>query len=147
MLMLHEIKRPIRGYLQTRYSDADLVAALAHARDGKLSFFSCCCVAGVPTAPHALQEVSSECVSAFPDNHIPLYDDFAEAVSDAYSALGEDDDQRRRRLIPMLQAELRRRERTDGRISGVSDSLVSHGRARVSEAPSVQWVATCNHLV
>ena len=38
-----EAKVIVRNYLQTAYTDRDLVRALDHARAGKLAFRSCCC--------------------------------------------------------------------------------------------------------
>ena len=48
------LKRPDEG---GAYTDEKLAALLAPAEDGKLSYVSCCCLIGVPTAGHALRGV------------------------------------------------------------------------------------------
>lgn len=45
----------IKKYLRSAYSDERLAMLLAHCEDGKLSYWSCCCFIGIPTANHALE--------------------------------------------------------------------------------------------
>lgn len=105
--------KAIRAYLQKYYTDQMLADTLAHAQDGKLSYASCCCLVGIPTAPHALQgnnwfDVRQD------DNHEKwaiLH--FPEAIHAAteFFELSCDDQIRRERLIPVLLEEISRRER------------------------------------
>lgn len=90
------------------YTDEKLAALLAHAEDGKLSFWSCCCFAGVPTANHALQGKAphiSENYKRFHSNNPRWL-----AMSGAYCALGSDDSEMRAKLIPLIKFEMARRE-------------------------------------
>ncbi|MCI0526562.1 MAG: hypothetical protein L0Y56_03795, partial [Nitrospira sp.] len=52
---IKHLKAPLRAYMQQHYSDEKLAALLAHARDGKLAYHSCCCFIGIATADHALR--------------------------------------------------------------------------------------------
>lgn len=110
MRLMQERKAPIRAFMQTHYTDERLAALLAHAKDGKLSYWSCCCFLGAANAPHPLQTedhfyLSQHCMEAFKlsgggDAHF------------AYASLGSDGDSGRRRiLIPMIRAEMKRREK------------------------------------
>jgi len=81
---------------------------LAHARAGKLAFNSCCCFIGCFTADHPLQAWS---------NNFDVHYHYARKLPGALGAeqafleIGRNDDElRRRRIIPILRAELRRRE-------------------------------------
>jgi hypothetical protein len=99
------------------YADENLAALLAHAEEGRLSFVSCCCLTGIPTADHALV-----------GKQIPVGDHFEEALrvlpnageANAAFALFFDDPtptgegwdaQRRAKLIPLIKAEFERRAR------------------------------------
>ncbi len=105
--------------MQAHYSDEKLAALLAHARDGKLEYHSCCCFIGVTTATHALGM-----------GGLYSHSHYLEALKlsggceadNAYCYLHMDrfpsdevrrriDEVRRRILIPMILAEFRRRER------------------------------------
>lgn len=46
--------RPIMAFMRQHYTDERLAMLRAHAEDGKLAFFSCCCFIGVATADHPL---------------------------------------------------------------------------------------------
>lgn len=115
---LKEAKQGIRAFWPN-YSDERLAWLLAHARSGNLSFYSCCCFIGVATADHALRSsgephTGSEHLSVA---HAMLAADDAETafctLAARFSSCGgnSDDEQRRRRIIPMIKAEMRRRER------------------------------------
>lgn len=45
----------ISEFMQKHYTDERLSWLLAHAESGALSFWSCCCFIGIPTADHALR--------------------------------------------------------------------------------------------
>ena len=60
------LRRPEDG---GAYTDHQLAALLAHAEDGKLVHYSCCCLIGIPTADHALK-----------GRHRPLGAHFVEAL-------------------------------------------------------------------
>lgn len=110
----------VRNYLQTAYSDKNLAQILDHARAGKLAYYSCCCFAGIPTADHASGELYETFTMghSVSDGNSISYDITA---SCAYYYLGRDkyhdlysrenDPLRRRTIIPMILAEIRRRER------------------------------------
>lgn len=114
-------KRAIRQYLQSAYSDERLVWLLAHARNGKLVYQSCCCLIGTATSDHALQGTAD--VNQPAAAHYQLAKRFigAREAEQAYWELGyrgqsrfllSSDEIRRRRLIPMILSEVRRRART-----------------------------------
>jgi hypothetical protein len=102
-------KRAIRAYF-VNYTDQNLADALCFARDGGLSYYSCCCLVGLPTAAHPLKGASQY----YPDcGHFlaALRLIGAEKAHDAFSELGRDDAARRRILIPMIRTEMWRRAR------------------------------------
>ena len=97
--------------MKTSYSDERLAMLLAHAQEGRLQHHSCCCFAGIPSVTHSL--VAGWC--AHPEKD-PEYDI---SVSYAYNRLAytnglieNDDEVRRRLIIPMIRAEIKRRDRT-----------------------------------
>lgn len=118
----------ISDFLRTSYSDEQLAALLAHAEDGKLAFDSCCCLIGIPTADHALQGRTSA-FENYLDGHYHLAKyGVADAdktkhmepllgialVENAFlklAPLHTDDDIRNAKLIPLIRAEIERRER------------------------------------
>jgi hypothetical protein len=115
---LRQCKRAIRQFLQTAYTDERLAWLLAHARNGKLAYRSCCCFVGVVTAPHALRTATKMFESVHPHYLSAKALAGAPQAERAYCALGylentsfsvPRDDLRRRRLIPMVLTEMRRR--------------------------------------
>jgi len=115
----------LTGFMQTHYSDEKLAALLAHAEDGKLSFHSCCCFVGIPTANHALRGslVNEELGDTSHYNELVESPDRA-AVEIAYYSLAAGawndperdayfaerrDTERRAKLIPLIKAEMNRR--------------------------------------
>lgn len=105
--------------MQAHYSDQQLASLLAHARDGKLAFDSCCCFIGQPTADHALRSDFRVCDEGSPHYmaaksllgantaelaYMFLSGEFTEDIHEASL-----DAKRRRILIPMVLAEMRRR--------------------------------------
>jgi hypothetical protein len=111
---LKENKQIIRTFIRQHYTDERLAMLLAHAQSGKLAYFSCCCFIGIPTADHALQ-TEGDYVGV---PHYRKAKELAGAINAeyAYCALGpglaepEANSQRIRRLIPILKAEIRRRD-------------------------------------
>lgn len=128
---LKEAKQAIRAFLPN-YTDEGLAALLAHAQNGKLAFKSCCCLIGCATATGKLQP---EYFSAGwqGENHASHLDDakrlpMAEKAEAAFNSIGRAtltmvevlseldktldlNPIRRRRVIPIIKAELRRRDR------------------------------------
>jgi hypothetical protein len=99
------------------YSDASLIALLGHAESGKLSYFSCCCFAGIPTARHPLQGEIRErfaIMEGLQEGH----EDRAFPncrwldASHAFLELGATDEARRAGLIPLVKAEIMGRAAT-----------------------------------
>lgn len=110
-------KRDMRAFIQTQYSDERLAMLLAHARDGKLAYFSCCCLIGIVTTRHPLrgrqQTVGAEdgCNQHRITHFQQAYSlPYAEKAHCAY-AYYENDIIRRRVLIPIIRAEMWRREK------------------------------------
>lgn len=111
----------ISEFLRTAYTDEKLAALLAHAEDGKLSWHSCCCLRGIPTANHALRGMNVEGAAYLPENHgdpivkSPLYTKADTAYFNLAGPLGWTDTRtadahRRTKLIPLIKAEMKRRE-------------------------------------
>lgn len=92
------------------YTDERLAALLAHAEDGKLKFFSCCCFAGIPSAQHALQGNVPHISDALAEGH-PQYLTYPfDDMSYAFCDLARTDDERTAKLVPLIRAEMARRE-------------------------------------
>jgi hypothetical protein len=114
----------IVNFLQNHYSDEKLAALLAHAEDGKLSMWSCCCFVGIPTARHALNGELGEGVLR--GTHL----DAGRKLSGAYKAeteffnLGNDRD-RRAKLIPLIREEIARREQIRARVGQFEEEPVA----------------------
>lgn len=120
---LRKNKTIIREFLGRAYIDSDIAAVLDHARAGLFSYTSCCCLAGFPTRQHAPQAIGGfkkEDGEATYHDYYPGIGAVYAAI--AYSWLGErdlghannggidaEDALRRRIIVPMLMAEIRRR--------------------------------------
>lgn len=122
--------------MRLHYSDQQLAALLAHARDGKLAYQSCCCFISIPTADHALRsELNFGKVIGTGHYQIAMELSGANSAEAAFLYLGEhvvihddwksDDKVRRRILIPMVLAEMRRRERSRAYVIGVDAAVGS----------------------
>jgi hypothetical protein len=103
-------KAAIRAFF-VHYTDERLAMLLAHAQEGKLRHESCCCFAMAHTVTHGL--IEGYCDD--PGTCGP-YDSYQFEASWNFNRLAKssDDDadaKRRRILIPMIRAELRRRDR------------------------------------
>jgi hypothetical protein len=130
---MNKYKKSIRAFMQAHYTDERLAQLLCHARDGKLVFWSCCCFIGIPTADHAI----GSC-----EEHPGLVEHYKlartlrganEAERAFMNLMGQqrwidEGNSRRRLLIPMIRAEMKRREKlrdaiaeSDARIEVVTD--------------------------
>ena len=119
---LKQSKRAIRIFLRTAYTDERLTWLLAHAQNGDLSYQSCCCLVGVATANHPLRsQTSARKISGASHYAVARLFLGAREAEWAFFRLGfigrtwrlTCDDLRRRRLIPMLRAEISRRSRPE----------------------------------
>lgn len=113
---IREVKKPIRAFMQTHYTDERLAQLLCHTRDGKLSYWSCCCFIGIANSNHALQVNLFETEKAGVETgHYLLSRKLqgAHEAESAYNMVGlfdaDSDGTRRRILIPMIRAEMKRR--------------------------------------
>lgn len=132
---LKQCKRAIRVFLRTAYTNERLAWLAAHARSGRLVYYSCCCLVGVSTAAHPLTGKISP-VELRGSGHYALARTLfgAPEAEKAFYDLGligkrrrlSSDELRRRRLIPMVLAEQHRRSRV---------------RARALEQPTGPWVS------
>lgn len=114
-----EQRKVVRAFMQQHYTDGMLAALLAHMRDGKFSFFSCCCFIGIPTADHPLQ--SRSMYGAAQHYHRAHRLRGASQAEDALAKVAEannDDETMGQRdarvytfLLPIVRAEMRRRDR------------------------------------
>jgi hypothetical protein len=109
----------ISDFIQKHYTDERLAWLLAHAESGQLAFVSCCCLIGIATADHALRGLGES--TGIPHYETATLLKGADAAEGAYCELGIDwfdteadaeaqDALRRKRLIPLVQAEMSRRE-------------------------------------
>lgn len=125
----------LSDFMQKHYTDERLAALLAHAEDGKLSYMSCCCLIGVATADHALQGRGD--MNGVEDEFGLDHYDRAELLPNAIEAedaylnlapdgtkVGKADQARRAKLIPLIRAEITRREAE--RNSELSEAELAH---------------------
>lgn len=114
-------KQILRQFMRDHYNDERLAMLLAHAQEGKLRYDSCCCFIGIPTSDHALLSGYGNTVGGA--NHYfvgkALTGAFFAEVAFCQMGRGmecstheERDAMRRRILIPMIHAEMRRRDKT-----------------------------------
>lgn len=123
MTKTQELKQPIRQWLAL-FPEQRLVDLLAHAQDGKLSFYSCCCLIGMLNAKGRLRgrDREPEVLDGHEMNHhLTMRSGYPEAerAEDAYLSIGiiatrqsdeESESRRRRILIPMIRSEMWQRE-------------------------------------
>lgn len=150
-VQLRREKHAIRQFLRTAYSDERLAWLLAHARSGKLAYQSCCCLIGVATSDHQLRGKTD--VNEAPASHYHMARKFvgAREAEQAYWEIGycggarstaSNDELRRRRLIPLILSEMRRRQHTA--LAAATRQLSSHSESLASEAPNAlehQWLS------
>lgn len=102
----------LRAFIRQHYTDARLAEVTAFAQDRKLGLLSCCCFIGCATATHALVPAadSMEGMNTTHYHQAKIYLPGAREAEFAFAYLGDTDEERRRRIIPILEAEMRRRE-------------------------------------
>ena len=112
-------KQAIREFMQDHYTDERLAMLLAHAQDGKLAYGSCCCFIGIPTVDHPALVGHGFPITLHAAKARLQWPLTAPAAEFAFFQLAPgleshhvaSDAKRRRILIPMIRAEMRRRER------------------------------------
>lgn len=118
-------KEVIRKFLQNSYGDEELSILLAHMQEGNFKFHSCCCFIGIATikkADHAVGKYKRSDGLEMPAHYvkakkIPGSHAAENAVrllpdGEGMGQYTEEGDRRRIRiLIPMVRAEIRRRDR------------------------------------
>lgn len=126
-------EQTLTEFLQSQYSEERLLFLLAHAESGRLAYVSCCCFIGVVTADHALKgEIADGCKNPAFGKHVIAARKLPGGymAETAYAQLGEvefiidadkamsaglaapdRDAYRRAKLIPLIRAEIERRER------------------------------------
>lgn len=114
-------KQILRQFMRDHYSDERLAMLLAHAQEGKLSFDCCCCFIGSMNSPHPLRTQEENRVGDGSFSHyleakalrlgIDAEVSYQKpcAKQDTKSA---EDAIRRRILIPIIRAEMRRRDKS-----------------------------------
>jgi hypothetical protein len=117
-LQLRRSKQAIRQFLRTAYTDERLTWLLAHARSHRLAYQSCCCLIGIATADHPLKAKADVNEASASHYHFARRFVGAREAEQAYWELGylggsrstaSSDELRRRRLIPVILREMRRR--------------------------------------
>ena len=133
MTAQQERKKHIRAFMQAHYTDERLTQLLAHAQDGKLNYTSCCCFIGIATTDDRLQ------VDGFRHESQHSFH-YLDAQKLAGSKLAEDSffylvrtngetyidppgEIRSRILIPMIRAEMKRRENIR-RAQVIADAMI-----------------------
>src|SRR5262249_1349166 len=88
-----------------------LAALLAHTEDGRLSYNTCCCFIGIPTADHALKEAFESDTLPYEECHIfrARQLPYAEAAEREFCDLGASDHERREALLPVILEEMTQR--------------------------------------
>lgn len=105
------IKAVLKDFMREHYTDEKLRALLAHAEAGKLAYISCCCFVGIPSADHELKgKHGSGTIPDFsPSSHLVLSELKTHPADKAYCFLATTDEVRRKRLIPLIKEEMKRR--------------------------------------
>lgn len=119
----------ISEFLRSAYTDEKLAALLAHAEDGKLSYWSCCCFIGIPTADHALRGEMAGVAASIEAHYLAARAlPGAELAEWAFIELGFGGSNRCKALailIGLIKAEMERREQE--RSESLSPTLVTLG--------------------
>jgi hypothetical protein len=138
---LKKSKAIIRDFMRAHYTDERLAQLYAHAKDGRLLYASCCCFVGIINAPHALssetrwdvyqRSVSEYHAQALHVDEVKAQIPAARVAESAYLLLADhvdasDDATRCRLLVPMIRAEMRRRERLSANLPTASSSAEVH---------------------
>lgn len=106
--------RPIMQFMAEHYTDERLAMLRAHAEDGRLVFWSCCCFIGIATVDHALQGFTraSEAAHYRAAKRLDGADDAEVAACGLrWHGLEAGDACFRRLLLPLILWEQRRRDR------------------------------------
>jgi predicted protein tyrosine phosphatase len=113
---LSEGKEILRTFMREHYTDERLAMLLEHAQSGRLRFLSCCCFIGVATADHyiAARRLSGA------DDAERAYGHLATTIYDP-----ERDAQRCLRLIPIIRAEMRRRDRLARKAENLAEVAIA----------------------
>lgn len=119
---LRKNKAIIRDFLRAAYTEANLIRLLDHARSGVLSYASCCCLAGLPTADHdagilmgRLTAVNFAAIPHLrkgwnlPSGH-KADSAFAAILNHRKATFQHPDPLRQRLIIPLILSEIRRRQ-------------------------------------
>ncbi len=121
-----ERKNHIRSFMRAHYTDERLAWLLSHARAGILDYLSCCCFIGIPTADHALRGKGVSGLHYDRALSLPGAAEAEESFLKIYHSARlyfpqgrERDDARIRILIPMVKAEMRRRERERAQLAAI----------------------------
>lgn len=117
-------------FMQKHYTDERLAMLLAHAEDGKLAFNSCCCFIGIPTAEHALAGDDERREPNIMHHHVARKWAGGKEAEYAYAGFGLSDAERRTKLIPLIKAEMERRENLRSLTNGMDEV---HGLGTRSE--------------
>jgi hypothetical protein len=132
MATMRENKQAIRRFMREHYTDERLAMLLAHAQSGRLAFRSCCCFIAIPTADHTLQGACyfnephyRAARTLDPSTPTSVWGVAEQAYHDIVND-SHDDAKRRRILIPMIRAEMHRRERIAASVSAEFAAEVEH---------------------
>lgn len=120
-------------FLQNVPTDAELVAILAHAEDNKLAYGCCTCLISSPGAPHVLVGDGFYCETAPEHLEAARKLPFAAEAEKEFTELGNpggglpyNNEMRRERVIPLLRAEIQRREQSWAQsVTGILDTDLS----------------------
>jgi hypothetical protein len=122
--MTREQKLALRRFLR-HYDDERLAELLAHAEDGKLFYGSCCCFIGCLTADHPLRHRESGPMTGSVQ-HIYRAREIDSGSREklgpaerAFMEIAGTDAERRRLVIPLIRAEMRRRAENQKPEAGV----------------------------
>ncbi len=121
----------IINYLQTAYTDEGLSALKAHTEDGKLSYLSCCCFIGAATANHALQEklttMEAGQALALDGSHLSKarhQNIYGKRAEKEFYLLAVTDEERRAKLLPLVEDEIKRRDDLKGVLDALSATQI-----------------------
>lgn len=104
----------LTNFMREHYTDERLCWLLEHALSGKLAFYSCCCFIGITSSDHALRGKVSGCLDFIEHgaHYFRARDLLYGAVEaeEAFLRLAKTDEEKRAKLIPLVEAEIARRE-------------------------------------
>lgn len=116
----------LTNFMRQHYSDERLAMLLAHAEDGNLAFWSCCCFIGVATADHALRPAAYKTgIHPGAEPHYRKAKELPGATEAERAFLEIGGSSGLSKLIPIIKAEIERRDHE--RSSSLSKSQVTVG--------------------